>query len=509
MAENISKLIDILLKPLCPKFITSYIGDTFDFLDSLKPFRASALPTNILLCTLDVRDMFTSIQHNEGIDAALFYYDKLDSCDKIISPNSLRILLESVLNFNIFEFNQQMYTQIRGVAMGSRCAPNYANCFMGRLETDFLDSQPIKPLLYLRYLDDIFIIWDRGETSLLSFIDDFNKFNPSITLTHQISNTTINYLDVTLYLDENRYLQTTVYKKPTDNGKYLHFHSDHPPHTKLSLPYSQGIRYKRICSTDSELQGNLSGMVTKFASRNYPGNVLHSAVSRISDYGQNNVLQRATSTAPKLVTTYSKNLGNLQNVVKKHFNILQSANPNAFTEAPLVVFRRSQNIRDIVVNSKVNNPNASVAPNTVQIHNCNNLSCLICPLQLKSTIIRSTANSKIFFKIVDTLGCNSSNIVYLLQCSGCKKQYIGQTDTPFDTRYSTHCSHATHDKNNPFYIHKQQTGHTFENFRVVFLRGNFKNKKERTQFESHLIHEFDTIKYGLNRDPGVFRFYVT
>ena len=41
--------------------------------------------------------------------------------------------------------------------MGTRMAPNYANLFMGDLEEEILDSYPLKPLVWYRYIDDIFL----------------------------------------------------------------------------------------------------------------------------------------------------------------------------------------------------------------------------------------------------------------------------------------------------------------------------------------------------------------
>ena len=43
-------------------------------------------------------------------------------------------------------------------AAASRIAPSYANLFMGHLEQEFLNSEPYKPSLWLRFIDDIFLL---------------------------------------------------------------------------------------------------------------------------------------------------------------------------------------------------------------------------------------------------------------------------------------------------------------------------------------------------------------
>ena len=65
-----------------------------------------------------------------------------------------------------FEFNGDHYLQIAGTAMGTTLAPNYDNLFMDRFERRALDNWNPKPLLWLRFIDDIFMIWPHGEDKL-------------------------------------------------------------------------------------------------------------------------------------------------------------------------------------------------------------------------------------------------------------------------------------------------------------------------------------------------------
>ena len=48
-------------------------------------------------------------------------------------------------------------------------APNYANIFMDKIEqgilNDFYKKYGMKPLIWLRYIDDIFFIWTHGPES--------------------------------------------------------------------------------------------------------------------------------------------------------------------------------------------------------------------------------------------------------------------------------------------------------------------------------------------------------
>ena len=48
---------------------------------------------------------------------------------------------------------------------------------MERIENDFLDSEVLKPWLWLRYIDDIFFTWAEGEDKLEWFLNRYNNFN--------------------------------------------------------------------------------------------------------------------------------------------------------------------------------------------------------------------------------------------------------------------------------------------------------------------------------------------
>ena len=66
--------------------------------------------------------------------------------------------LKLVLNSINFEFNGDHYLQIGGTAMGTALAPNYANLFIDRFETRTSENWQLKPLLWLRFIYDIFMI---------------------------------------------------------------------------------------------------------------------------------------------------------------------------------------------------------------------------------------------------------------------------------------------------------------------------------------------------------------
>ena len=88
------------------------------------------------------------------------------------------------------------------------------------------------------------------------FITYLNSLHQSIKFTHEFSKTSINFLDTSVKLNENRELITTLYNKPTDIHLYLHYTSAHQVSILTKGPYSQYLRLRRICTLDEDFKSN-------------------------------------------------------------------------------------------------------------------------------------------------------------------------------------------------------------------------------------------------------------
>ena len=142
-------------------------------------------------------------------------------------------LTDFILTHNYFTFKDKdtFYVQTKGTAMGTKMAPQYANLFMTNIENQLFRTTSKQPLFFKRYIDDCFIVWTHGEDALLQFQQDFCNINPSIQLTMEYSDTSVNFLDTTISITEG-HLETKIYRKPTDKYTYLNPQSFHPPQTQ-------------------------------------------------------------------------------------------------------------------------------------------------------------------------------------------------------------------------------------------------------------------------------------
>ena len=86
-------------------------------------------------------------------------------------PTSINLQLTTfILEHNHFKFQDEHYLLIKGTAIGTPMASQYANIFMAHLEERILQKSIQKPIFYLRYIDDIFMLWTQGETALDTFL---------------------------------------------------------------------------------------------------------------------------------------------------------------------------------------------------------------------------------------------------------------------------------------------------------------------------------------------------
>ena len=89
--------------------------------------------------------------------------------EKPISTDSLIELAECFLKNNIFEHHKSVFKQLRGTAIEIKMAPPSVVIFMDFLEKDILSNSLLKPLVWWRYNDDIFMMWEHGEEELKNF----------------------------------------------------------------------------------------------------------------------------------------------------------------------------------------------------------------------------------------------------------------------------------------------------------------------------------------------------
>ena len=184
------------------------------------------------------------------------------------------------LKNNYFEFNGQVKQQKSGTAIGTKFARTYACIFMDDVKSKFLEPQSLQPLIWFRYVDDVFFIWTHGEENLQLFLTDLNNYNSQIKFTYEFNKEHISFLDLKVTLCDGK-LTTDLHVKPTDRHQYLHYTLAHPNHTKRSIVHSQTLRLSRICSYKNDFEKHLEEMKSWFRVRGYLDNLMKKEMSKV------------------------------------------------------------------------------------------------------------------------------------------------------------------------------------------------------------------------------------
>ncbi len=88
------------------------------------------------------------------------------------------------------------------------------------------------------------------------------------------------FLDLWIIRDNNS-LYTDLYKKPTARNTLLRADSYHLLPLKNSLPYSQMVRLKIICSRQDDFNKNLTDIKKSFYYRGYKANQIQVAEQKM------------------------------------------------------------------------------------------------------------------------------------------------------------------------------------------------------------------------------------
>ena len=312
-------------------------------------------PEGAILVTIDVVGLYPHIPHNEGLEAIRKILNTRTNQD--IPTDDIVDLAELVLKNNNFEFDGKHFLQKRGTAIGTRMAPAYANMFMHDLESRLLDLAPVKPYLWLRYIDDIFMIWTAGEEQLQEFLQWINQYHNTIKFTWDWSRKNVNYLDVQV-INNNGVIETDLYTKPTGKYQYLFHTSCHPKGCKKSVPYAQALRLRRICSTSAAFEHRAADLTKYLVYRGYQEKFVRDQINRAR------LLDREELLAPRPITpnnripfvvTYHPGLPNIGGILRELHPFLHYSErcKQAIKDVPMMAFRRPKSLQYYLVRAKL------------------------------------------------------------------------------------------------------------------------------------------------------------
>ena len=291
----------------------------------------------------------------------------------------------------------------------------------------------------------------------------------------------------------------SLIRKPTDSHSYLLFSSSHPNHTKQSIPYSQCLRLRLLCSDDKDFETKSLEMRTFFVERGYPTHLLDSAIQKAFNNSHRDTLKpplaKISDDKIPLVLTFHPFNYKVRDVISRNFQILKNNSETSaiFTDNPLISFRRNKNIRDNLVRSALRQN----LPAPASTFSCSRARCYTCSLLNSAT---SISGPKSNFVIRHNFTCTSSDIIYCISYSKCCKLYIGETGRRLSDRFAEHLrSVRNNDVDKPVARHFNAVNHSISDMKICAISPICGGNDSRKRHEKCLIFKIGTIHpHGLN-----------
>ena len=147
-----------------------------------------------------------------------------------------------------------------------------------------------------------------------------------------------------------------------------------------------------------------------------------------------------------------------------------------------VTYSRIPNLKDILIKGSLENiqqPRGTTP--------CGKSRCKTCDhIQLGNTIVKEQET----YHIRGSFTCQSRNTIYLLTCSICNKQYIGETEQTLNRRCRGHESNMRGENDNIICRHYKEYNHTSEDYTVKAIdKETDYNKRLRPEEAWILLHE--------------------
>ena len=239
--------------------------------------------------------------------------------------------IEFILKNKNFSFDSEMFNQIIGTAMRTKCAPPYACLTIGYQEETKLFTQELiqyfsneECLLFKeffkRYMDVSFIFWpkylDFNSCSIC-----LHNLHPAMKYTFEktkviVENSefcqVINFLDVSAILHSDCTIETDIYYKDINSHDYLPNDSTHTYNSKDNVPYNAAKWIIAFVSNEEKIEYRLNELKNWLKSCKYPENVINRAFRNARLQGPAPL--KTNSNNIPFVTTYYDNVNNNEKV---------------------------------------------------------------------------------------------------------------------------------------------------------------------------------------------------
>lgn len=229
-----------------------------------------------IFVTADIGSLYTNLSTKMGIELIEKFL-----IERNIPTAHQRVILDLltfVMSNSYLSFQSIMYQQIDGTAMGTACAPTYANIIVYMLERDKVTKMinEKKVFDYKRFLDDIWAYV--APSAIPEFKQTLNSLHPRLVFEFTVSSQAVGFLDLYIFRGErfqrDGRLDIRVHQKSMNLYLYIPFHSFHTDAAKRSWIVGELRRYIINSSEYSDYCKMKKIFYQRLRDRGYPNSFL-------------------------------------------------------------------------------------------------------------------------------------------------------------------------------------------------------------------------------------------
>ena len=240
------------------------------------------IPTDYKMVSFDVKSLFSNVPLDWTINIILKrIYDDNQLRISILRNETKELLLLDTKKV-YFTFNGKIYMHFDGAAMGSPLGPDLADIFMIESEKAILPELTECIKYWKTIVHETISFMKLGTINYI--ITKLNSFDNNIKFTFEEEDKgKLPFLDVLIQRKGNS-IVTTIFRKSTNNGIYLHWNAFAPDTWKRRTLKTLVERAYIVCSTNELLQKELKYLVKVFhETNNYSHYVIKQVLKQVQD----------------------------------------------------------------------------------------------------------------------------------------------------------------------------------------------------------------------------------
>ena len=209
--------------------------------------------------------------------------------------------------------------------METKMAVSFANIFMDKIETMLSKTKATE---WRRYIDNIFSLWDSDEKDVDQFIEQANKFHPTIKF---VAERERDYFPRHSGVQRRKIKKNNSFwtSKLTTNlsFQYTLSNSCHPPSVKNGFIKGKVMRLLRTnSSSKTTFEESLEKFKQHLRTRGYPKTVIERSLSGVNFADRPLALtqKKAIERILPFVTTYHPAVNNLKQTLMEQWSLTQN-----------------------------------------------------------------------------------------------------------------------------------------------------------------------------------------